>query len=153
MAFVIVGSLVTACLLLLQGVHIVRSGNMRPFFEQPGDLGAAHSSLKTPARLAGASLFAIPSLAVFGILLVAFLRNDAQRLFDWLRGHVVALIGGLFLLIYGLVALLRPDVVITWVGSAFPDYDLGARNRSVQYFVRGLGAFVVAFGLFIFKRL
>jgi formate hydrogenlyase subunit 3/multisubunit Na+/H+ antiporter MnhD subunit len=151
MAFVIIGSLVTACLLLLQGVHIVRSGNMRPFFEQPGDLGEAHPSLKTLARLAGASLFAIPSLAVFGILLVAFLRNDVHRVFDWLTGHVMAAIGGLFLLIYGLVALLRPDVVIRWIASAFPDYDLGTRNPSVQHFVRGLGAFVVAFGLFIFK--
>lgn len=149
MAFVIIGSLVTACLLLLQGVHIVRSGNMRPFFEQP--TGEAHSSLKTSARLAGASVFAIPSLAVFGILLVAFLRNDVHRLVDWLTGHVMPLVGGLFLLIYGLVAVLRPDVVIRWVASAFPDYDLGARNPSVRHFVRGLGAFAVAFGLFIFK--
>jgi hypothetical protein len=153
MTFVIVGSLLTACLLLLQGIHIIRNGNMRPFFQQPGDLLSSRPSLKASARFAAASLYTVPSLAIFLVLLLALSKNDTHRIFDWLSGHAVAVFGGLFLLAYGLVALLRPDVVIKWVGSAFPDYDLGSRNASVQHFVRGLGAFVAAFGLFIFKGL
>jgi len=153
MVLVIIGSLATACLLLLQGVHIVRNGNMRPFFEQPGALRGSQPSLSSGARFAAASLYAIPSVAIFCILMLALFRNDKHRLFDWLTGHVIGLVGGLFLLTYGLVALLRPDVVPSWVGSAYPDYDLAQRNASIQHFVRGLGAFVAAFGLFVFKSL
>jgi hypothetical protein len=153
MVLVIIGSLVTACLLLFQGVHILRNGNMRPFFEQPGDLSGSQPSLRSGAKFAAASLYTIPSVAIFCLLTLALFRNNTHRLFDWLAGHVIGLVGGLFLLTYGLVALLRPDMVLRWVGSAYPDYDLGQRNPSVQHFVRGLGAFVSAFGLYIFKSL
>jgi len=153
MVLVIIGSLVTACLLLLQGVHIFRNGNMRPFFEQPGDLRGSQQSLSSGARFAAASLYGLPSVAILCILTLALLRNDRHRLFEWLAGHIMSLVGGLFLLSYGLVALLRPDVVLRWIGSAYPDYDMGQRNPTVQHFVRGLGAFVSAFGLFIFKSL
>jgi hypothetical protein len=154
MVLVFIGSLVTACLLLILGVQIFRNGNMRPFFfKQPSDLRGSQPSLSSGARYAAASLYAIPSVALFCILTLALFRNDTHRLFEWLTGHIIGLVGGLFLLMYGLVALLRPDVVLRWVGSAYPDYDLGQRNPSVQHFVRGLGAFVTAFGLFVFKSL
>jgi hypothetical protein len=153
MAFVIIGSLATACLLLLQGIHIFRSGSMRPFFEQPSHLGGVHPRLKPGTKFAAASLYTVPSLAIFCVLIFALFRNDTHQLRDWLAGHVIALLGGLFLFTYGLLSLLRPDVVIRWIGAAYPDYDLGERNPSVQYFVRGLGVFLSAFGLFIFKSL
>ena len=153
MVLVIIGSLVTACLLFFQGVHILRTGNMRPFFEQPGNLRGSRPTLRTGAKFAAASLYTIPSVAVICILTLALFRNDTHRLFEWLAGHIVGLVGGLFLLTYGIVALLRPDIVLRWIGSAYPDYDLGQRSPSVQHFVRGLGAFVSAFGLFIFKSL
>jgi hypothetical protein len=153
MALVIIGSLATAWLLLLQGVHIARNGNLRPFFERPAALRGSQPNLSSGARFAAASLYAIPSVAIFCILTLALLRNDTHRLFDWLTGHAIGLVGGLFLLTYGLLALLRPDVVLRWVGSAYPDYDLAQRNPSLHHFVRGLGAFVAAFGLFVFKSL
>jgi ABC-type proline/glycine betaine transport system permease subunit len=139
--------------LLLQGIHVIRNGNMRPFFEQRGNLLSSRPGLRASARFAAASLYTVPSLAIFCVLLLALSRNDTHRIFDWLSGHAMTVLGGLFLLTYGLVAILRPDVVIRWVGSAFPDYDLGTRIPSVQHFVRGLGVFVSAFGLFIFKSL
>ena len=151
MAFVIVGSLVTACLLLLQGIHIARHGNMRVFFERSDDPHGSHSNLKPPARFAAVALYVIPSLAIFCVLVLALFKNDTHQLFGWLTDHLVAMVGGLFLLTYGLIALLRPDVVIRWVGSAYPNYDLG--GRTVQHFVRGLGLFLAAFGLFILKSL
>lgn len=153
MVLVVIGSLVTACFLLIQGVHIFRNGNMRPFIQQPGDLRSSQPSLSSGARFAAASLYTIPSVAIFCILTLALFRNDTHRLFEWLTGHLIGLGGGLFLLMYGLLALLRPDVVLRWVGPAGLDYDLGQRNPSVQYFVRGLGAFVAAFGLFVLKSL
>lgn len=153
MALVIIGSLVTACLLLLQGLHIFRNGNMRPFFERPGDLRRGRPRHSRGARLAATLLYTVPSLAILCILTFALFKNDRQYLFEWLSGHVVGLIGGLFLLVYGLVALLRPDVVLRWVGSAYADRDLGQRSPSVKQFVRALGAFLSAFALFIFRSL
>lgn len=126
---------------------------MRPFFEQRNDLSDSRPGLKRGAKFAAACLYTVPSLAIFCLLAFALLRNDAHRFLEWLAGHAIAVLGGLFLVAYGLVALLRPDVVIRWIGAAYPDYDLGERNPSVQHFVRGLGAFLSAFGLFIFKGL
>ena len=126
---------------------------MRPFFEHSGDLRGSQPCLRFGARVAAACLYTLPSVAIFYILTLALFKNDTHRIIDRLSGHVIGLLGGLFLLIYGLVSLLRPDVVLRWVRSAYPDRDLGERNPSVQHFVRVLGAFASAFGLFILKSL
>jgi hypothetical protein len=153
MVLVIIGSLLTACFLFIQSIHIFRNGNMRPFFEQPGELRGSQPGLSSVARFAAASLYAIPGFAIFCILVLAMYRNDTHRLFDWLAAHAIGLAGGLFLLAYGLVAVVRPDVVVKWIGSAHPAYNLGQRNPAVQHIVRGLGIFVAAFGLFVLKSL
>lgn len=153
MTFVIVGSLVTACLLFLQGIHILRKGNMRPFFKQPDLSQGSHPTLKLGNRFAGAIIYTIPGLAIVCILIAALFRNGVHSFYQWLSSHIVGLFGGLFLFTYGLVALLRPDVVIRWVASAHPDYDLAERNPSMQYFVRVLGVFVSGFALFVFSNL
>ena len=153
MVLVIIGSLVTACLLFLQGVHIFRKGNMRPFFEQPSGPSGSRPSLRSGPRVGTALLYSLPSVAIFCILTLALLRSDSHRLIEWLGGHVGGLVGGLFLLTYGLVAALRPDVVLKWVRSAHPDREFGERNPSLLPFVRGLGAVVFAFGILIFKSL
>lgn len=126
---------------------------MRPFFEQSSDLRGSRLSPKFGVRSAGAFLFILPSVGIFGILVLAFFRNDTHSLIDWLSRHVIGLVGGLFLLTYGLVALLRPDLVLRWIQSAYPDRGLGERNPSAQNFIRALGVFVSVFGLFIFKSL
>jgi|SRR5579883_183023 len=148
MALLIVGIFVTACLLLLQGIHVMRRRNMRPFFKSHGE-----PSLSSGAKIAASSLYTIPSLAIIGALVFALVKNNREHLFEWLNRHAIGLVGGLFLLAYGLLSLLRPDVVLRWVASAYPDYDLGERSSSVEQFVRVLGAFLFAFGLFIFKTL
>jgi hypothetical protein len=153
MVLVIIGSLVTACFLLSQSVHILKNGDMRPFFEQPGNLRASVPCMKRGARFAATILYAVPGIAIICILMLAVLKNDRFRLFDWLADHVIGLAGGVFLLTFGLISILRSDIVVRWVGSAYPDYDLGERNPSVLRFVRGLGAFISAFGLFVLKRM
>ncbi|HVZ60140.1 MAG TPA: hypothetical protein VG892_05090 [Terriglobales bacterium] len=124
---------------------------MRSFFEQTGE--PREPGLRSGAKFAAASLYLIPSVAIFCILTFALLMNDTPHLIEWLMGHVIGLVGGLFLLTYGLVALLRPDIVLRWIGSAYTDYDLGQQSASLQHFVRGIGMFVSALGLFIFKGL
>lgn len=153
MVLVIVSSLVTAFLLLLQGLHILRNSNMRPFFEQSSNLRGSRSSLRFGPRVAATLLYLLPSFGIVCILTIAFLRSDTHRLIDWMRGHGGGLIGGLFLLTYGLFALLRPDMILRWVRSAYPDPGFSDRNPSLRPFIRGLGALVSVFGLFILKSL
>lgn len=126
---------------------------MRPFFEEPSDFRGSRASLRSTAKYAAASFYAIPGAAIFCILMIALFRNGTDRLSHWLSSHVAGVLGGLFILAYGLVALLQPDIVLRWIGSAYSDYNLDHRNPSVRYFIRGLGACVAAFGLYIFMRL
>lgn len=153
MALVIVGSLVTACLLLFQGLHVIRDGNMRPFFQGPRKSRDSGPSLKRRARRAAALLYLITSGSIFCILVIALFRGDGPRLFAWLTDRGVELVGGVFLLSYGLVALVRPQIVLRWVGMAYQDPPLGVRGPSAQNFVRVLGGIVSAFGLLIFRNL
>lgn len=156
MVIVIVGSLVIACLLLLQGVHILRNGNLRPFFlEQSDDLRDSRRRLSFSNSVAGACLHILPSVGVFCLLTIALFKADSDRIVDWLSGHVFALFGGLFLLTYGLAALLRPDVVIRSLRSAFPDREreIEERYSSAKAFIRALGAFLSILSLYILNML
>lgn len=125
---------------------------MRPFFERHSGFRDSQVVLRPSARAAAAGLYVLPSFAILGVLLLAAVRKGRQLVLEWLATHVITVLGGLFLITYGLVAFLRPDLVIKWIGYAFPDYDLGERDLSVQRFVKGLGFLIAAFGLFVFKN-
>ena len=72
---------------------------------------------------------------------------------DRLRQHdAFDAAGLLFLLGYGLVAVLRPSVVIRWVQSAYPNHDLN-REPSVPHWIRGIGTFIILFSLFLWVKL
>jgi hypothetical protein len=156
MAGVIIGSFVTACFLLFQGVHVLRNGNLRPFYlEQSDDLRGSERRLSFSDTVAGACLYILPSVAVFCLLAIALFKADKDRIIDWLSDHVFELFGELFLLTYGLVALLRPDVVIRSLRGAFPDREreIEERYSSVKVVVRSLGAFLSLFSLYVLNRL
>lgn len=156
MVGVIIASLVTACLMLFQGVHVLRDGNLRPFFvEQSDDQQGSERRLSFLNSLFFACLYILPSVGVFCLLAIALFKADTDRIVDWLSGHVFALFGGLFLLTYGLAALLRPDLVIRSLRSAFPDREreIEERYSSAKAFVRALGAFLSGFSLYILARL
>jgi hypothetical protein len=84
-------------------------------------------------------------------MVFALFKNDTHRLVDWVTGHILGWIGGLFLVVYGLMALVRPDVILRWLRSAYPDANL--EGTSAQLFVRALGAFVCGLGLLALKSL
>jgi len=153
MALVIAGSIVAAIVLLFQGIHILRSGNMRPFFVESRDLGRAEPSLRSGPKYTAAGLHVVASAMIFCVLTLALLKNGTAPLFQWLTGHVGGVLGGLFLLTYGLLSFLWPDVVLRWVSSAYADYDVGRDIPSIRYFARGLGVCLVALGLYVFTRL
>ncbi|MBP7569754.1 MAG: hypothetical protein KBA95_06815 [Acidobacteria bacterium] len=153
MALVIVGGLVTACLLLSQGVHVMRKGNTRPFFQESGEMSDLQLSLKPGARLPVALLYLIPGAAILGLLVLALLRSDRPGLSEWLTDHGFELAGAIFLFVYGLVAILRSQIVLRWIASPYQDPEARLRSSSARSFIRVLGVILSAFGLYILKTL
>ena len=68
----------------------------------------------------------------------------------WLADRFWGLFGGLFIVAYGLLGFLRPDVVLRWVAAAHPRSDLEQHNPAAQRFVRGLSIILGTMGLFVF---
>jgi hypothetical protein len=102
--------------------------------------------------MAGTFTYAIPGLAILAILMRALLKIDRHRLLAWAVDHSGGLIGGFFMLGIGLLSLLRPDIMVRWLQSAYPKRELSEDNPSLVLFVRGLGVFISAFGLFIVAK-
>jgi hypothetical protein len=151
MVFVVVGGLATAFMLLLQGLHVLRSGDLRPFFEPPVHSLPSRATLALDRRIAGAGLYIVPSIAIFWILAGTLYRHGMHRTLAWFSDHGIGLVGGLFLLTYGVVTLMRPDIVAHTIRRTYPDEDLA--GNAVYRFLRILGVLVSVLALFILKGL
>ena len=84
MILLVIGSLVTACLALLQGIHTIRTGTMQPFFDQSRDIPPY---LTAAATVAYGMVYCLPSMALLAILAFSLSRN-LRRATAWLGGHV-----------------------------------------------------------------
>lgn len=153
MALVIVGGLMTACLLFYQGFHILKNGEMRAFFEESGGPGDSRLRVKPGARLPLALLYLVPSAAVMSVLTLALVRSDKRQLLEWLSEQWSGLFGAVFFLAYGLVAILRPRMVIRWIQSPYEGEDPRVQSLAVRNIIRGLGAFMFASGLLLLGTL
>jgi hypothetical protein len=151
MICLVIGSFVISGVLLIQGIHILKKGDMRPFFLQSGDLPGWKSNRRSSARFAIASVYLIPSIAIYCILTIAIFKNDKQVLFTWLMEHTYSVIGGFVTLIYGLMALLRPDVVIKWALSQYPGYNLEELNPWISHLTRISGVIMCVLSCTIFR--
>jgi len=147
MILVVIGSLVTACLALLQGIHTIRTGTMQPFFDQSRDIPPY---LTAAARVAYGMVYCLPSMALLAILAFSLSRN-LRRATAWPGGHVGELAGACFLLLYGLVALLRPDAILGWIQSSYRDQVSKLMSSSSERFVRVLGFLAIVAALEIFN--
>ena len=146
MILLVIGSLVTACLALLQGIHTIRTGTMQPFFDQSRDIPPY---LTAAATVAYGMVYCLPSMALLAILAFSLSRN-LRRATAWLGGHV-GVAGACFLLLYGLVALLRPDVILGWIQSSYRDQVSKLMSSSSERFVRVLGFLAIVAALEIFN--
>ena len=93
-------------------------------------------------------VYCLPSMALLAILAFSLSRN-LRRATAWLGGHVGELAGACFLLLYGLVALLRPDVILGWIQSSYRDQV--SKLVSSERFVRVLGFLAIVAALEIFN--
>ena len=117
---------------------------MHPFFDQSRDIPPY---LTAAARVAYGMVYCLPSMALLAILAFSLSRN-LRRATAWPGGHV-GVAGACFLLLYGLVALLRPDVILGWIQSSYRDQV--SKLVSSERFVRVLGFLAIVAALEIFN--
>jgi hypothetical protein len=148
-------SLLSLCILLGQGIRVILTENMRPFFWRKRSNDDAGPQLKPVARIFISALYVMSS----GVLIYAMLdaigsRHDnssssTQRVGDSWSLMTIALC----LVMYGVMAITRPDIVIRWVLSIYVDPGaIYSGQTSFRMTVMLLGAIFVCVGLALLLR-
>jgi magnesium-transporting ATPase (P-type) len=106
MALVIVGWLTTACVLLYQGIYILRTGYVTLFFSKPERSRLASGPF---SRIAHAFVYLFPGVAAVIILAITLFRVGISRLVDWVIGNFGTLFWPLCAIALGIPTLLRPE--------------------------------------------
>lgn len=148
MAVVITIVISTACLLLLQAIHILKSGDTHPFFFPPK--GQNHAGkLSSATKIGGILIYGVPACAILSLLVFAALKNGTQKILIWFTADSGNIIGGFILFIGGLLAILWPGWILKGVQAANPDTDIRLETAFGTRLTRLLGALLLGFGLFL----
>jgi hypothetical protein len=153
LAMIVTLWMAVGCVLALQGIHILRSGDREFFFLRSEKARCTTPELSLYSRLASASMYLVPALAMTGLLAAGLYRTGFTVFLKWTEGRFGGLAAGIFLFVVGLLAVFRPWMVIMWVKAAHPDFQIEGKTGSYLVFVRLLAAFIVAFGLFLLAQL
>jgi len=109
MALVILGRLLTACALLYQEIYTLRTGRANWFFQKPA---ASQTPLEVLSRLAYASVYLFPAIAIIVILATALVKPGLSRVETWVIGNSGMLFGPLLFSIIGLLHLVQPEKML-----------------------------------------
>jgi hypothetical protein len=147
-------SLLSLCVLLAQGIRVIMTGNMRPFFWRPGRKGNAELRLKPAARIFVATLYVASSaLLMYAVFDVTSSRHDGDGSLARPGGYLSSMIIGLCLVGYGLRAITRPDIVIRAVLAIYVDTGtMYSERASFRMTVMLLGAIFVCAGIALLLR-
>lgn len=148
MTVVIIIVIATACLLLLQAIHILKSGDMQLFFFHPRGQNLT-GKLSTGKKVGGVLIYGVPACAIFSLLFFAALKNGTQKLLSWFAVDSGDIIGGVILFTVGLLAVLWPGWILRAVQAANPDADIKLETVFGMGMTRVLGALLLGFGLFL----
>jgi hypothetical protein len=142
---VIVGSFATAVCLIIQGIHVLRTGLVLPFFYRPSPRSLRMNPLQ---RICTAGLYLVPGAAIIGVLLRAALHRlpAPKTIEEWSGSHVGALSIVCLMAALGLHLLIRPSAMVRWVQSAYPELPLEG-SRLARLIVRVIGAGWIAFAI------
>jgi hypothetical protein len=152
MAVIVTLSAATACLLLFQAIHILKSGDTQMFFltrkprSVPGQTGSSR-------RVAGALMYGVPAGAILVLLAFAAIKNGKLAILSWLSADSGNLVGGVILFTFGLIALVWPDWILKGVQAAYPNADLGMNGGFGAALTRVLGTVLLGFGLLVLSVL
>jgi hypothetical protein len=152
--FIAVSSL-SLCVLLAQGIRVILTGNMRPFFWRKRGDDDAGLQLKPVARTFISALYVISSAVLIYAMLDVTGSNhgnsssSTQRVGDSWSLMMIAVC----FVVYGVIAITRPDIVIRWVLSIYVDTGTTYSERaSFRMTVMLLGAIFVCAGIALLLR-
>lgn len=152
MRIAIAGSILTLVIFVMQGIHVFKNGDMRPFLLDSDDLASRQPRLTHASRRLAVALFALMSMAIVYALTDTIRSHyDRSALVGWLEANVVNAIGGISFLVYGFVAVARPRIVINSALSAYDRYDIGPHYSSIKRIVRYLGVVAIGAGLLLLR--
>jgi hypothetical protein len=141
MALVIVGWLLTACVLGYQAVHTLRTGQASWFCARSVEPGRA---LRPLLRLVYAILYAFPAVAIAAILTNEIARTGIKQIEDRIISNLGLLLLSSFFLIMGMLLLVRPERTLRWTLRTDPEVVEGGAATVVG---RLIGVAFMAFAL------
>jgi hypothetical protein len=148
-------SLLSLCVLLAQGIRVILTGNMRPFFWRKRGNDGAELQLKPVARIFISALYVISSaMLIYAMLDVIGAKHGNSSSSTKLVGDSWSLMMiALCLVVYGVIATIRPDIVIRSVLSIYADTGTMYSDRaSFRMTVMLLGAIFVCAGIALLLR-
>jgi hypothetical protein len=143
-AVVIVGWLVVAVFLLLQGIYTLRTGRITPFFARPIYLRSARG---LASRLGYSFVYLVPAVGAFIIIGVTLYREGIDRAEVWIVGNVGMVLGGSLFVVLGLLHLFEPECMLRWTVQTHPELS---RNSAVILTARVIGVGLLCLGLGMF---
>jgi hypothetical protein len=145
MNFVIVGSFLFAAYTITQAIHILAHGDMRPFY-------LARTRTKKPqakwSRVLAAGVYITPGLFIVVLLVAELTKNGGRLLKLVVLGNPMGLLVGTIFECYGLVAILRPDIVLRQAMSAHPG-EFFEHKTFAATIARVVGVGLCVLGFFI----
>jgi hypothetical protein len=148
-------SLLSLCVLLAQGIRVILTGNMRPFFWRKRGNDGAELQLKPVARIFISALYVISSaMLIYAMLDVIGAKHGNSSSSTKLVGDSWSLMMiALCLVVYGVIATIRPDIVIRSVLSIYADTGtMYSERASFRMTVMLLGAILVCAGIALLLR-
>jgi hypothetical protein len=140
MAIVIVSWLIAACVLVYQGIYVLRTGCITLFFIRPEYSRAASGLL---LRLSYAFVYLFPGVAIVVILVTALSRAGVARVESWVIGNLGMLIGSLFFMLIGFLLLVQPEKMLLWTIRDHPEL---AGNKAATVIARLIGIGLLTMG-------
>jgi hypothetical protein len=148
-------SLLSLCVLLAQGIPVILTGNIRPFFWRERGDDDAGPQLKPVARIFISALYVISSAVLIYAMLdvIGSRHGNSSSSTQHVGGSWSLMTIALCFVVYGVIAITRPDIVIRWVLSIYVDTGTMYSDRaSFRMTVMLLGAIFVCAGIALLLR-
>jgi len=148
MPAVIIGCFLTGCLLITQGLHVLKTGQP-PGFGMRDDSPRESTKMSLLSRVGTAALFLAPGIALLLLLGSSFLHSNKSVLMDWISQHLKLLLGSLAVLLFGLFALFRAGVIARSLKRSNPQLYRDEDDKSLLLVVRIVGWLTACFGFYM----
>ncbi len=148
MPVVVILSLATACLLLVQAIHILKTGDTHLFFLSKTREGLRRQTLAS-TKVGAVLVYGAPACAILLLLFLAATRSGGTAIMRRIAEDFGNLFGGVLLFSIGLLGVLSPTSILKGVQAAYPSADVDRESGFAAVLTRVLGAVLLGFGLLV----